>query len=242
MRVNFGIEPSCEGFWTKLQHTFTKDSKSAHIIDGLIKSLITLKPEQRAKFEKRTIDFYCPKGDILIQATKFTEVVTKFMVDNFDAVKRAEIKSSDSDKLYSDLVGRLNNIRGDLDKNMSNFVLITEEKDDALKRRLCYKDRTYVDMGLSVSTVTSIAKDFRRGAASHMDTLKSAKWETMIKSTKEASMANKVYKGQKAFDTGARTDKIGNFSSFYTYSRMAIKLYSIIDYFLFYTDKQLRKL
>ena len=142
MRVNFGIEPSCEGFWTKLQHTFTRDSKSAKLVDGLIKSLITLKPEQRSKFENLVVDFYCPKGDVLAQATKFTEVVTKFMVDNFDDVKRAEIKSNDSDKLYSDLVGKLNNIRGDLDKNMSNFVLITEEKDEALKRRLCYKGRT----------------------------------------------------------------------------------------------------
>ena len=242
MRVNLGESPACEGFWTKLQHTFTRDSKSSAIVDLLIKSLITLKPEQRTEFDKLKIYFVCPKGDILLQATKFTEIVTKFMVDNFDAIKRAEIKSNDANKLYSDLVNRLNGIRKDLDKNMSNFVLITEEKDSAVKKGLCYKGRTYKDMGLSVSSVTTIAKDFRRGAASHLDKLKASKWESMVKGVLEANASGKKYNGDRAYREAARTEKIGNFSTFYSYASMAMKLYSTIDYFLFYTDKKVQKL
>lgn len=242
MRVNFGIEPSCEGFWTKLQHAFTRDSKSAHIMDGLIKKLITLKPEQRVEFDKLKIDFVCPKGDVLSPATKFVETVTKFMVDNFDDIKRAELKSADSNKLYSDLVGKLNFIRGELDRHMSNFVLIIEEEEDALKKRVCYKDRTYADMGLGSSTVLNIAKDFRRGAASNLAALNKAKWEVFNKGLSEASAAGKKFKNDKAWLSAARTEQIGNFSTFYNYVRIAVKLYAKIDYFLFYTDKKVSKL
>ena len=226
MRVKFAthdeIEAAQEGFWTKLQHTFTKDSKSPAIIGDLIERLQKLKSEEKIKFEKTIIDFACPRAEIMAAAVRFVSVVAKFMVDNFDDIKKAEVASSDARDIYKKLNTKLNAIRRDLDRFYSDFSIIIDDQDSALSKRICFKGRTFYAIGFTVQRTLDIAKQFQKDSAGNLSTLRKARWGTMLKAGDEIN----------------KRGIIGEFAKFYDYSATAMKLYKKIDYFLYYTSKK----
>lgn len=226
MRVKFAthdeIEAAQEGFWTKLQHAFTRDAKSPAIIGDLIERLQKLKSEEKVKFEKTIIDFACPRAEIMAAAVRFVSVVAKFMVDNFEDIKKAEVASSDARGIYKKLNTKLNAIRRDLDRFYSDFSVIIDDKESALSKRICFKGRTFYAIGFTVQRTLDIAKQFQKDSAGNLSTLRKARWGTMFKAGDEIN----------------KRGIIGEFAKFYDYSATAMKLYKKIDYFLFYTSKK----
>ena len=230
MRVKFAtnaeIAAAQEGFWTKLQHTFTKDSKSPAIVGELIESLGKLDSKAKIKFEKKEIDFACPRADIMLAAARFVSVVAKFMVDNFEDIKKAEIESKKARDIYKKLNSKMSAIRRDLDRFRSEFSLIIDDTDQALAKRICFKGRTYSAMGFTVQRTTDLAKQFLKDSAGNLKTLREATWGNLEKAHVEISQHG----------------IIGEFAKFYDYSAVAMKLYKKIDYFLYYTSKTVDKL
>ena len=210
-----------EGFWIKLQHTFTRDAKSPAIIGDLIERLQKLKSEEKVKFEKTIIDFACPRAEIMAAAVRFVSVVAKFMVDNFEDIKKAEVASSDSRDIYKKLNTKLNAIRRDLDRFYSDFSIIIDDQDTALSKRICFKGRTFYAIGFTVQRTLDIAKQFQKDSAGNLNTLRKARWGTMLKAGDEVN----------------KRGIIGEFAKFYDYSATAMKLYKKVDYFLFYASK-----
>ena len=211
-----------EGFWVKLQHTFTRDAKSPAIVGDLIERLQKLKSDEKVKFEKTVIDFACPRAEIMSAAVRFVSVVAKFMVDNFEDIKKAEVASSDARGIYKKLNTKLNAIRRDLDRFYSDFSIIIDDQESALSKRICFKGRTFYAIGFTVQRTLDIAKQFQKDSAGNLSTLRKARWGTMLKAGDEVN----------------KRGIIGEFAKFYDYSATAMKLYKKIDYFLFYTSKK----
>ena len=230
MRVKFAthdeIEAAQEGFWTKLQHTFTKDSKSPAIVDGLIESLSKLNSKSKLAFEKKEIDFECPRAEIMLAAARVVSVVAKFMADNFEDIKKAEVASKDARSIYKKLNDKLNAVRRDLDRHYADFTLIIDDTDTALAKRVCFKGRTYSAIGFTVQRTLDLAKQFKKDSSGNLSVLKKARWGTLLKAGNEIN----------------NRGIIGEFAKFYDYSAVAMKLYKKIDYFLFYTSKVVDKL
>ena len=230
MRVKFAthdeIEAAQEGFWTKLQHTFTKDSKSPEIVKGLIESLSKLDSKAKLKFERKEIDFACPRADIMLAASRFVSIVTKFMVDNFDDIKKAEIESKNARDIYKKLNNKLSSIKRELDRFRPEFSILIDDQEQALAKRICFKGRTYSAMGFTVQRTIDLAKQFVKEASGNLETLRKSTWGNLDKAHVEIS----------------KHGIIGEFSKFYDYSAVAMKLYKKIDYFLFYTSKVVDKL
>lgn len=226
LQLSSEISPAQEGFWTKLQHTFTSDSKSAHIIDGLIKGVINLKEEGRNKFLKTEVDFLCLKADHMLAASSYVATVTRFMVDNFQDMKKAQVDSDESRAIYKKLRDKLDGIRANLDRHMPVFSAFCDTRSEAAKKGYALEDKTFGELGFSTARVLTLAKEFRAQAAGNLATLRKSNWDTFWKASKEQNQSG----------------IIGQFSLFYTYSKIATKLYSHIDYFLFYTNKKISKL
>ena len=214
---------SQEGFWVKLQHAFTRDAKSPAIVGDLIERLQKLKSEEKVKFEKTVIDFACPRAEIMMAAVRFVGVVAKFMVDNFEDIKKAEVASADSRDIYKKLNTKMNAIRRDLDRFYSDFSIIIDDQDTALSKRICFKGRTFYAIGYTVQRTLDIAKQFQKDSAGNLSTLRKARWGTMFKAGDEIN----------------KRGIIGEFAKFYDYSATAMKLYKKIDYFLYYTSKKI---
>lgn len=211
-----------EGFWVKLQHTFTRDAKSPAIVSDLIDRLQKLKPEEKVKLEKTVVDFACPRAEIMLAATRYVNVVTKFMVENFDDIKKAEIESKDVRDIYKKLNSKLSSVKRELDRHGSEFSIIIDDTEKALEKRICFKGRTFYAIGFSVQRILDIAKQFQKDSSGNLEVLKKAEWGTLKKANNEIS----------------KHGIIGEFSNFYNYSATAMKLYKKIDYFLFYTSKK----
>lgn len=198
-----------EGFWIKLQHTFTRDAKSPTIVADLIDRLQKLKSEEKVKFEKTVIDFACPRAEIMLAAARYVSVVTKFMVENFDDIKKAEIESKDAREIYKKLNSKLSAVRRDLDRYKSEFSILIDDTEQALEKRICFKGRTFYAIGFSVQRTLDVAKQFQKDSVGNLESLKKAEWGTLIKANNEIS----------------KHGIIGEFSNFYNYSATAMKLY-----------------
>lgn len=224
----FTVEDSVtaqEGFWIKLQHAFTKDSKSGAIVGDMIAAMSKLTPEQKLKLEKTVIDFACPRADIMLAASRYVSAVAKFMVENFKDIQKAEIESKDARELYKKLNTKLNAIKRDLDRFGSDFSIIIDDPDAALAKRICFKDRTYSAIGFTVTRTLDLAKQFQKNYAGNLATLRKASWGTLVK----------------AHDEISKHGIIGEFSNFYNYTSVAMKMYKKIDYFLYYTSKKVSR-
>ena len=158
----------------------------------------------------------------MLAAASYVGIVAKFMAENFGELKRAEEDTDKAREIYKSLLDKLNKIRANLDRNMDKFALFTEKQSEAEKKNYAVKGKTYGELGFSTSRVLTIAKEFRSQSAGSLKTLKSARW-------------NFAMKTMKASEHGV----IGNFAMFYNYSKIAMELYSHIDYFLFYTNKKI---
>jgi hypothetical protein len=218
------LEPSTEGFWDRLTYIFTRDSKHALHIEETIKTLRSLKTEQVEKFLKMNVDYLCMKADYMLAAIPYVTTVYKFMIDNFEDIKKAGSNSTGSAELYTKLSTKLDKLNLQ-DKKWDVFNAICSDEDEAVSKRYLQKDRSFRDLGYSISRIITIAYGFKNDASGNLSKLKSMKWSLAFRAMDEQ-----------------RTGAIGSFSMFYAYTKVAMELYRNIDYFLHYVDKRVQKI
>lgn len=218
------LEPSQEGFWDRLIHIFTKDSKRALAIEETVKTLRSLKTPQVNEFLKMEVDYLCMRADCMLAAVPYIAAVYKFMIDNFEDIKKAGSNSTESTELYTKLSTRLDKINLH-DKKWDVLKAICIDEDEAVSKRYLQKGRTFRELGYSISRIITIAVGFKNDASGNLRKIHSLTRAITFKVLDER-----------------RTGAVGAFTMFYAYAKVAMELYRNIDYFLHYVDKRVQKI
>ena len=216
------LSPSMEGFWDKLQGTFRMTPKGSESCDAIVTRLKDLDGTKTKTFDGTVVDIACMENSLATDAVSYINAVYKFMCDNFEDIRRAEVNSKESAKHYSELTTKLNGIRSKLDKNMDRFVALTENEEESTTKGYLKAGRTFRQLGYDKVSLSRLCSQYSE-VCEMLSDLKTKEWEI------------------KHFDE-RQHGAIGNFSSFGTYAKIAVKLHKKLDWFICYVDRKVSKL
>lgn len=231
------IEPGQEGFWRRVDYFFTRDSKCAAKIDALISALSKMPKDLKEGIEALKADYRCQPHGEMMKLIKFSNEAFKWALNECDELKRKSKGWFVGGKVKTECRewAKKEAKKFTSKWSASKIDLLADGYSESGKE--LPEGKFYFDLGYNGNTILQIAKQFKTDSSGHLSDMRNIraclhkigadyKVGTMVMSdgsvgitvTEEISAAVRPI-----------LDVIDS----------AINAYKCVDYFLFYTAKEL---
>lgn len=229
-----------EGFWRRLTYNFTSDFKCAAKIDELISKLGSMTPYQENELKSKEIDFRMQPADQIDGLIKFSEAAITWVVHECENLKNnadkwwlgSKVKDqfrswakSEAKKFYAKW--NINDAA-----NLSAGRTVSGHK--------VAKKKTYAELGYSKNTILSIAKKFKASASGHLKEVKKVRSIIEHVGTDTHVGAMILANGDGSISPGITIEQTISalVVPILNILNVAIDCYKFVDYFLYYTYKE----
>ena len=236
---------SQEGFWENIKYKFTRDSKVADKIKGLIANLEGLSQEQEDKLKTFVVDQTVPKVSDMITLCKFVSGAFDWSVKSLDYVKsrihlffnkkdaRIEMRNWAQDQTKA------------LTTNHNLLALQNLAEGKSPDGKELKDDQTYEELGGNKTSLLTLAKMFSGQAAGNKATMDkiASRFELISREIKSVDASPTLNtSGDVGVMISVTTDIKDCMKPVFAVFRAAQKGYTLIDRFLYHTNIVVNKL
>lgn len=232
------IEASQEGLFRKLSYIFTRDFKCGEIIDSLVKKLASMSKDEADALNNRKVDFAMIASSEADKIMKFVDAAVSWTKKHVDTL-RSQLKSGRLGISKAKLIEfreQMNEQASSFRKTWKLTELENLAKGKTTNGQKASSDKTYSELGFTKDKVLSLAKEFRSKCSGNLKDLRYVRncmdtigreFGATITATPLGLMPGLTMSGM--------SDLVRPMASILD---SAVKCYKRIDYFLYYTYKE----
>lgn len=227
IRPENSISPAEEGLFRRLSYIFTRDFKCAEKINDLVNILQNMKSEDEKKLREMTCDFRMQDKPTTLDILAFANASMQWANQHVEKFKELLRVLGFRDVMTGGFASRQKKVRQEFYKMYNAFVskypfdtysnLVSGRTPVGVKLA---EDKTYSQLSFNKNDIIKLAKDFKISCSGHLATMK--KIESLARMSMQSG--NIIY-----VDMYEVLDLLN----------LGIRAYKFVDYFLYYTYKEL---